>query len=74
MFEAACLALCLPEDQQAVPDSLSTPVLDVEFEVVVQKPGQVVKVKARTLLLCRLDRFAVVTTICVVQGREGKKH
>jgi hypothetical protein len=48
------MELCSPEDQQKVVESMSTPAMKgVELEVVLQKPGQVVKVKDPHVVLVR---------------------
>jgi hypothetical protein len=54
MLEAACMELCSPEDQELVRQSMSTPAMKgVELEVVVQKPGQVVKTMDPHVVLAR---------------------
>jgi hypothetical protein len=56
MLEAACMELCSPEDQQRVQELMSTPAMKgVEFEVVVQKPGQVVMTMDPHVVLARGD-------------------
>lgn len=58
MLEAACMELCSLEDQQRVQELMSTPAMrGVEFEVVVQKPGQVVKTMDPHVVLARGGTF-----------------